>query len=77
MQVNQKDLEIMQWNCRSIGTSGRASELDKSLDETKPHIACISETWLKVNSKLMEFKGYKTRRKDRPGGRDGGGEFYF
>ena len=76
MEVNDKILKIMQWNCRSIGTPGRAIELDKSLGEKKPHIACISETWLKVNSKLMKFRGYKILRKDRPGG-GGGGAFYF
>ena len=64
MAINHKDLEIFQWNCRSIGIPGRAVELDKSLDEVKPHIACISETWLKANSKLMDFKGYTVSRKD-------------
>ena len=77
MAVNHKDLEIFQWNCRSIGTPGRAVELDKSLDEVKPHIACISETWLKENSKLMDFKGYIVNRKDRPGGREGGGILFL
>ena len=77
MDVRHNDLKIVQWNCRSIGTPGRAVELDKSLDERKPHIACISETWLKETSKLMDFKGYKIRRKDRPGGRDGGGLFFL
>ena len=76
MPVEHKDLSIMQWNCRSINTPGRAVELDKSLEEISPHIACISETWLKHNSKLMKFKGFEICRKDRPGGRDGG-ESYF
>ena len=77
MVINHKDLEIFQWNCRSIGTPGRAVELDKSLDEVKPHIACIRETWLKENSKLLDFNGYILNRKDRPGGREGGWNIIF
>ena len=77
MSVNNKELKIMQWNCRSITTPGRAIELDKFIGHQKPHIACISETWLKDKSRIMDFKGYKARRKDRPGGGGAGGLLFL
>ena len=61
----QEKLKIIQWNCRSVHAKGRFSELIVLLYDQMPHIACISETWLHVNSKTLNIKGYKILRKDR------------
>ena len=68
----QEKLHIIQWNCKSIHAPGRLSELRVLMDSKKPHIACISETWLTVNKNPVNIKGYKTFRKDRPRGHAGG-----
>ena len=68
----QEKLNIIQWNCKSIHAPGRLSELRVLMDSKKPHIACISETWLTVNKNPVNIKGYKTFRKDRPRGHAGG-----
>ena len=61
----QENLKIIQWNCKSVHAKGRFSELIVLLYDQMPHIACISETWLHVNSKTVNIKGYKILRKDR------------
>ena len=68
----QENLKIIQWNCKSIHAIGRLSELRVLMDLKKTHIACISETWLNVNKKPVNIKGYKSFRKDRPRGNAGG-----
>ena len=68
----QEKLKIIQWNCKSVHAVGRLSELKVLVDTKKPHIACISETWLNENKNPVNIKGYKTFRKDRPRGHAGG-----
>ena len=68
----QEKIKIVQWNCKSIHAPGRYSELRVLMYSNKPHIACISETWLNVNRKDVNIKGYKSFRKDRPMGNHGG-----
>ena len=68
----QENLKIIQWNCKSVHAKGRYSELRVLMYNQRPHIACISETWLHVNSKPVNIKGYKTFRKDRIVNNSGG-----
>ena len=55
-------MNIIQWNCRSIGATGRAGEAKILAYTKKAHIICISETWLKTgdNALITELneKGY-------------------
>ena len=70
-----KNLEIIQCNCRSIDTPGRQDELKETIDKNRPHLACLSETWRKPEmdkAKPIEFKGYNIIRKDRLQRRGGG-----
>ena len=60
----QEKLKIIQWNCKSVNATGRLSELKVLVYSKKPHIACISETWLNVHNSV-NIKGYKILRKDR------------
>ena len=70
-------LNIIQWNCKSVHAVGRLSELRVLIASKKPHIACISETWLTVHKKTVNIKGYKTFRKDRPRQHAGHGGLMF
>ena len=45
-EVVYKSLKIIQWNCKSVNAPGRTQELKVLIYKEKPHIACISETWL-------------------------------
>ena len=68
MQLNS--LLLLLWNARSI--LGKKEEIQKILDDNKPHITCITETWLK-NKNTLQLNGYEILRKDRDFGRTGGG----
>ena len=67
-------LDIIQWNCRSIKKNvDRKEELKSLLRTRRPHICCISETWLDDQIRTPSIKGYsKVYRKDRPN-KEGGG----
>ena len=67
-----ENLKIIQWNCKSVHAKGRLSELVVLMHTNLPHIACISETWLNVNSNHVNIRGYKTFRKARILGHAGG-----
>ena len=73
----QETLNIIQWNCKSVHAVGRLSELRVLIASKKPHIACISETWLNEHKKTVNIKGYKTFRKDRPRQHAGYGGLMF
>ena len=68
MQLNS--LFLLQWNARSIIYN--LDEFKKMLDDNKPHIACITETWLKYND-TININGYDILRNDRDFGRKAGG----
>ena len=64
-----KDLKIVNWNCRSIFSN--QGEFQNFLDNSKPHLVGLTETWLKPN-KSIKFKGYDVIRRDRVNGLGGG-----
>ena len=64
-----ENLEIMQWNARSINKNG--SDLVALLTTHKPHIIAIQETWLTENNRLS-YTSYDTYRIDRKNNRAGG-----
>ena len=72
--MEEESLNVVQWNCRSIKNNPtRREELRMLTLKYKPHILCISETWLTQETKTPEFKGYtRTFRQDRTN-REGGG----
>ena len=61
---------LLLWNARSI--TGKKEEIQKILDDNKPHVTCITETWLKHRD-TIHLNGYEIIRKDRDFGRTGGG----
>ena len=71
----QENLKIVQWNCKSIHAGSRLQELKIYMYSKKPHIACISETWLNTDSIPINLIGYKVIRKDRPNGERWGGYY--
>ena len=63
-------INILQWNIRSL--TKNKPELQKTIDETNPHILCLTETLLKPQNQNLNFKGFDFIRKDR-NARNGGG----
>ena len=63
-------LKVLQWNIRSLIKN--LPELQKTIDEQKPHILCLSETLLKPHFQNIRFKNYDILRKDRQTGNGGG-----
>jgi exonuclease III len=68
---NHNHLKILQWNCGAINTS--LSDLISAIEQSKPHVILIQETWLKEGSTLIneQIKQYSIFRADRCG-RGGG-----
>ena len=66
---NCPSMLIIHWNARSLYAN--LSELKIYLNLKKPHLVCISESWL-VSGKNPSFVGYILHRKDRINGRGGG-----
>ena len=69
-----KSLFLLQWNARSL--TSKLGEFKKILDYNKPHIACITETWLR-NKDIININGYEILRYDSEFGRSGGGAQWF
>ena len=63
-------LVILQWNAN--GLRAHLGELRQFIAtaDTKPHIICIQETFLKPDHRV-ELGGYNTERRDRPGHKGG------
>lgn len=57
-------ISVLQWNARSLISSGQ--EFKKVIDdkEFKPHVICIQETWLKSHLDFV-IQGYISIRRDR------------
>ena len=66
---NRQQLVIVSFNCKSLNS--KLSEFKVYLYAKKPHIVCLSETWL-VAEKVPNFINYKCYWKHRQGGRGGG-----
>lgn len=62
--TKRTNLSIVQWNCRSL--NNKLTELHLLIDEEKPDIIALNETWLK-NGASLRLPGYKCTRKDRDG----------
>ena len=75
LRVANDNLKIVQWNCKSIKAAGRTEELKVLICKDKPHVACISETWLNQDSNPIIITGYKVLRKDRTD--RGEGAYFF
>ena len=54
--MHLKSLLLLMWNARSIFKN--IDEFKKILDDNKPHIACITETWLKFKYQI-QLNGYE------------------
>ena len=68
--MHLKSLLLLLWNARSLFAN--FDEFKKILDDNKPHLSCITETWLKSND-TINLNGYEVLRKDRTFGRTAGG----
>ena len=55
-------LDVLQWNARSIMRN--LGEFQRIVDEMKPRVICLTETWLKANSNFS-LRGYEIFRGDR------------
>ena len=64
-------LKVYLWNCRSLCSQGKLSLFKIILYSEKPHIVCLTETWLQ-NHKIPRFIDYTTFYKNRSN-RSGGG----
>ena len=66
LKKRNEDFIILNINCRSL--LNKAEELNYILDELKPDIACLTETWLDSSTPKNSFIpiGYTMIRKDRP-----------
>ena len=62
---------VVQWNCN--GLFGAADALGRFLHDNEVKLACLQETKLKPTSRDPSLPGYSILRRDRPGGRGGGG----
>ena len=74
--MGDKNLNIIQANVRSIYAPGRYAETKIMAYSKKPHLICISESWLKNSSKPTDLIGYHEIRKDRQD-REGGGLIFL
>ena len=63
------ELNILAWNCRSI--LSKLSDFKIGLYTIKPHIVCLSETWLRENRE-SSFINYRAIYKHRHGQAGGG-----
>jgi hypothetical protein len=64
-----KEVKISRWNCRSLGN--KLSNFKLHIYATKPHVVCLSETWLSQNHepKVVKYSAvYKHREAPQPGG---------
>ena len=56
-------LIILLWNVRSLIKN--LAEFQKLIDDLKPHLICLTETWLKPNIRNLKFKNFDILRNDR------------
>ena len=63
-------LIVLLWNSHSLLSN--YIEFNNYIDKKKPHIICITETWLRL-SQTIKIKNYTIYRHDRLDGHRGGG----
>ena len=63
-------MRILQWNCHSL--SNKLSNLKLHIYSSKPHVICLSETWLSQNFE-PSFINYSAIYKHRGAPQAGGG----
>lgn len=68
-KYNFSKLFIIHWNARSIYSN--LSEFKIYLYSKKPHLVCISESWL-IPTRKPSFVDYVSLRRDRQNARGGG-----
>ena len=64
-----QELKIVQWNCHSL--SNKLSNFKLNIYTSKPHVVCLSETWLSPNYEpnVINYNAiYKHRGAPQPGG---------
>ena len=73
----EAELKCVCLNARSI--INKKNELDIMVDEIKPHIICITESWAnnEITDAELGLEGYVMFRKDRMGKRGGGVLLYI
>ena len=61
-------LEILAWNCRSL--LSKLSYFKVRLYCLKPHVVCLSETWLRANREpnFINYRSFFKHRQDQAGG---------
>jgi ribonuclease HI len=69
-KLDNNKIQIFSWNCRSL--LSKLSCFKVRLYCLKPHVACLSETWLK-SSREPKFINYNCIWRHRPGRQQGGG----
>jgi hypothetical protein len=67
---SHQEIRILQWNCHSL--SNKLSNLKLHIYSTKPHVVCLSETWLSENFEPT-FVNYSAIYKHRGALQAGGG----
>lgn len=67
-------IRITSYNSRGIATHHRLAEIDKYLQDYRPEVLCVQETFLNPTIKV-NIPGYRSVRKDRP--THGGGVIIF
>lgn len=65
-----KELHILSWNIASV--NNKTDQLVTLLDEVKPDVVLLQETWLKPHLPQPLTPGYTWFRRDRVAGRGGG-----
>ena len=71
VQVDQRNLQILQWNARSI--ENKMFDLDVTQRTAKPHVITIQETFLNETVTTPKLSNYTPYRKDRDNGEKRGG----
>ena len=66
--MTEQKLEIVSFNCRSLNS--RLSEFKIFVYTTKPHIICLTETWLKEDyiPNIINYRSFWKNRQNRQGG---------
>ena len=64
----RRNIRYLHWNCRSIVP--KKTELLLLIEELRPHIIALNETWLTASQQFL-LPGYNIIRKDRDDGYGG------
>ena len=67
--MSEKNLNLLTWNCHSL--YNKLNEFRDKLYKYKPHVVCLTETWLK-NNRIPVFQNYNKYLYIRPENVGGG-----